>query len=147
MSNNLLVIFVSLLCFAVGCNSDPGPVPLSPPPPSKPQPAVPELAIEALDEVNAARAKRGLPAFVRDDALTQAAKAAAIYRAGCLLAGHTANDFAYLPQGAHAEAAGCGALPDDWGWGTCCTFDDWHVAGAAWARGSDGQRYMHLFVR
>jgi hypothetical protein len=102
---------------------------------------------DALDEVNAYRAKKGLPPFKHDPQLTIAAKRAAETRAKALWDGHLSNDFACLPAGATADAAGCGALEDSWGWGTCCMDDNYSHAGAAWVRGSDGKRYMHLFVR
>ena len=102
---------------------------------------------DALDEVNAYRAKRGLAPFLHDPQLTQAALTAAKTRASHLWAGHLQSDFACLPPGAHADSAGCGALEDSWGWGTCCADDNYSHAGAAWVRGSDGKRYMHLFVR
>lgn len=105
------------------------------------------VSVEALDEVNAARAARGLRPFVRDDGLTAAAKSAARFRAARRLAGHTPNDFAHLPPGANANAAGCAAWPPELGWGSCCCYENWTYAGAAWALGSDGQRYMHLYVR
>jgi len=104
-------------------------------------------AAEALDEVNAARAARGLRPFVKDDGLTQAAVAAATFRATGLIAGHTANDFGFLPAGASAPAAGCAAWEPSLGWGSCCTYEAYTYAGAAWVLGSDGRRYMHLFVR
>jgi len=47
--------------------------------------------------------------------------------------------------GALPENAEC--WPDGWGWGSCCTYERWVYAGAAWCIGPDGQRYMHLFVR
>lgn len=102
---------------------------------------------DALDEVNAYRAKKGLPPFQHDPQLTIAAKRAAETRASHLWAGHLQSDFACLPPGATADAAGCGALEDSWGWATCCMDDNYSHAGAAWVRGSDGKRYMHLFVR
>ncbi len=104
-------------------------------------------ATEALDEVNAARAARGLPPFAKDDQLTQAAIAAAKHRADYLMAGHTANDFAFLPAGASAHAAGCAAWEPSLGWGSCCTYEGYTYAGAAYALGRDGRRYMHLYVR
>ncbi len=104
-------------------------------------------ATDALDEVNATRAANGLPPFTRDANLTAAAEAAADYRAAYLLHGHTPNDFAFLPAGATAPAAGCAAWPASSGWGACCTYERWQYAGAAWAIGRDGRRYMHLFVR
>lgn len=103
---------------------------------------------EALDEVNAERAKRGLRPYVVDPLLTQAAKEAASRRASRFIHGHLPeSDFSCLPSGAHCNTAGCGALEPSWGWGTCCTYDNYTYAGAAWVMGSDGRRYMHLFVR
>lgn len=102
---------------------------------------------EALDEVNAARVARGLKPFVHDPLLSKAAYACAKTRAASHIHGHLQSDFAYLPSGASARAAGCGALDTSWGWGTCCTYDNYTYAGAAWVMGSDGRRYMHLFVR
>lgn len=106
----------------------------------------------ALHEVNFRRAQRGLPLYVEDESLTEAAAAAADYRAARLIQGHTSNDFAFLPQGAFARAAGCAAWDDSTvrqlGWGSCCSDDIGYThAGAAFAYGSDGRRYMHLFVR
>jgi hypothetical protein len=103
-------------------------------------------AEDALDELNAARAARGLSPYKRDDSLTEAAKAAAEFRASGLIAGHTSNDFAFLPAGSSASAAGCAAWDPSMGWGACCSYDGWSHAGAAWATGRDGRRYMHLFV-
>jgi hypothetical protein len=93
------------------------------------------------------RAQRGLRPFLRDEELTIAAERAAAFRAALLIAGHTANDFAYLPPGAVARAAGCAAWTPDGGWGSCCTYEPWTYAGAAWRMGRDGRRYMHLYVR
>lgn len=102
---------------------------------------------DAIDEVNAYRAKLGLAPFQRDELLTQAAQKAAEIRARRGIAGHLDSDFDCLPPGGQADAAGCGALEDSWGWGTCCMDGNYAHAGAAWVRGSDGKRYMHLFVR
>lgn len=104
-------------------------------------------ANDALDEVNAARAARGLPPYVRDPALTQAAQTVAIRRASTRTTGHTANDFSGLPPGSTAAASGCAAWPPQLGWGSCATYDRYTYAGAAWAQGPDGLRYMQLFVR
>lgn len=104
-------------------------------------------AADALAEVNAARAARGLRPFVHDPLLARAAELAAGFRAANRIAGHTSNDFAFLPPGASASAAGCGALDPSWGWGTCCTYDGYTYAGAGFAYGADGKRYMHVFVR
>ncbi len=101
---------------------------------------------DALAEVNAARAARGLPAFQRDDGLTQAAMAAADYRAARLIEGH-ANDFAFLPSGSGADAAGCAAWPQGMGFRSCCLYENWAYAGAATTKGRDGKLYHHLFVR
>jgi hypothetical protein len=106
-------------------------------------PALPD----ALDEVNATRAARGLAPFIRDDNLTAAAAGCAEFRAARLMAGHTSNDFAALPPGTSASASGCAAWPVGLGWGSCCTYDRYTYAGAAYAMGRDGRRYMHLFVR
>lgn len=102
---------------------------------------------DGLDEVNARRARSGLPPFVRDPLLTTAARAAAAFRAAHGLFGHTANDFAFVPAGATAASAGCAAYPAGYGWLSCCTYDGYTFAGAAWVTGADGRRYMHLFVR
>jgi hypothetical protein len=107
-------------------------------------------ADDALDEVNAARAARGLPPFARDPGLTSAAQAAADHRAQYFIAGHIGGgmgDFGFLPPGIWADAAGCGAMEASWGWNTCCTYEHYQSAGAAVAWGRDGRRYMHLFVR
>lgn len=104
-------------------------------------------ATDALDEVNAVRAKAGLHPYRRDKNLTIAAKRAAAYRADRLIAGHCNNDFSFLPQGSHAQAAGCAAWEPRMGWGSCCTYERWRYAGAAWKKGRDGRRYMHIFVR
>jgi hypothetical protein len=102
---------------------------------------------EALDEVNATRAARGLRPFVRDDNLTSAATVCAEFRAARLIEGHTSNDFAALPRGTSATSAGCAAWEPSFGWGACCTYEGYTYAGAAYAMGRDGRRYMHLFVR
>jgi len=108
----------------------------------------PALAGEdALAEVNAARAVRGLRPFLKDADLTAGAINVADFRAARLMAGHTGNDFAGLPEGCTATAAGCAAWEPSWGWGACCTYENHRYAGAAWAIGRDGRRYMHLFVR
>lgn len=101
----------------------------------------------ALDEVNARRARRGLRPFIFDEGLTQAAEQCAAIRASRFIDGHLPNDFAYLPPGSTASAAGCGALEPSWGWGTCCMDDNYTYAGAGLVMGANGKRYMHLFVR
>lgn len=105
-------------------------------------------AQEALDEVNAARAKRHLPPLLRDAWLTEGAKAAAAYRAEHLIKDHTRNDFSFLPAGVKADAAGCAALKPEDGFGSCCMYErKWTFAGAASCAGKDGLVYHHLFVR
>ncbi len=113
-----------------------------------PTPAGTQESKDALGEVNAARAAKGMPALAHDDLLTQAAYACAQARAASHNAGHTGNDFAYLPSGGQATSAGCAGLDPSWGWQSCCWDDpQWRAAGAAWVMGSDGRRYMHIFVR
>lgn len=106
---------------------------------------------DALAEVNAARARYGLKPFVNDKLLNQAAQAAAKYRAAHRISGHVPGgrgDFQFVPAGGEARAAGCAAWNKSDGWGSCCTYDTGYTyAGAAWAIGSDGKRYMHLFCR
>jgi hypothetical protein len=80
---------------------------------------------DALAEVNALRAARGLPPFIKDDHLTSAARTAAQHRACNLCSGHTSNDFACLPAGCSASAAGCAAWHPSEGWGSCCTYDSY----------------------
>jgi hypothetical protein len=72
------------------------------------------------------------------------------HRARFRIAGHVTGgmgDFAFLPAGTRADSAGAGALEPSWGWGTCCTYEGYEAAGAAFAWGADGKRYMSLFVR
>lgn len=102
---------------------------------------------DGLDEVNAKRAARGLRPFLRDEGLTRAAQACAAFRARAGLFGHTSNDFAFVPPGTSCASAGCAAYPASYGWMSCCTYEGYTHAGAAWVTGADGKRYMHLFVR
>ncbi len=113
----------------------------------KEHPQVEHQGTEALDEVNATRASRGLPPFQYDEGLTRAAQACCQFRADRLIQGHTSNDFAFVPAGSFASAGGCAAWEPWMGWGACCTYEHYTYAGAAYAMGSDGRRYMHLFVR
>jgi hypothetical protein len=101
---------------------------------------------DALAAANAERAARGLPPFQYDPGLAAAAEAAATYRASYGIAGHTANDFQFLPAGASAPAAGCAAWPDGMGFGSCCLHESWTYAGAATVRGRNGLLFHHLFV-
>lgn len=107
----------------------------------------PDGATEALAEVNAKRATRGLPPYIYDEGLTVAASAAASHRARHLIFGHSANDFNFLPSGSTAASAGCAAYPASYGWLSCDIWERNHYAGAAWAAGRDGKRYMHIFIR
>jgi len=104
---------------------------------------------DALAAVNALRAQRGLSPYLPDPHLQKAAQACAEYRATYLIEGHTSNDFAFVSvQSWPATATGCVAWEPRWGWGSCCTYDRGYTyAGAGWALGSDGRRYMSLFVR
>lgn len=101
-------------------------------------------AVDALSEVNYARARRGLRPFIKDSGLTQAAINAATERGRNRIKGHTNNDFKYSRS---ATSAGCGAMEPSWGWNTCCTYENYTYAGAAYVTGADGNRYMHLYVR
>lgn len=102
---------------------------------------------DALDQVNAQRAARGLPAYLRDGGLSLAAENAAQYRAANRLFGHCSNDFAFLPPGSTADAAGCAAHPPSYGFLACAVYDGYQFAGAATIIGRDGLAYHHLFVR
>lgn len=110
--------------------------------------AVPALgdSWDALDEVNHARAARGLPPFQYDRNLAIAAGACAEHRAARRLAGHSSNDFAFVPAGTKCDATGCAAWPQGMGWGSCCSYEHYERAGAAYVIGPDGLRYMSLFV-
>lgn len=101
---------------------------------------------DALSEVNAARSQRGLRPFQPDESLRQAAYSCAKQRASRLISGHLPeSDFHYL--NGNASAAGCAAWPQELGFGSCCLYENYTYAGAAWAIGKDGKRYCHLFVR
>jgi len=107
-------------------------------------------APDALAEVNAKRAARGLRPYAHDPALTEAAQKCAAYRAARLMFGHVTGgmgDFQFLAPGVRCSATGCAAYPDQYGWMSCAIYDNFTHAGAAWVRGADGKRYMHLFLR
>lgn len=105
---------------------------------------------DALDEVNAKRATRGLQPLVRDAALTEAAYKCAKARASRHVDGHLPeSDFSLLSSSVNTDgvAAGCAALDTSWGWQSCCWDDPGYThGGAAWVMGDDGKRYMHIFV-
>lgn len=102
---------------------------------------------DALHEVNAKRAQRGLRPYLHCPLLTMAANRCAELRARQRISGHLPNDFAHQPPGANASATGCAAWPPSMGWGSCAIYDRYTYAGAAYAYGADGLRYMHLFLR
>ena len=105
---------------------------------------------DALDEVNAHRAARGLRPFVRDPGLMASAQELAQHRAAHRIQGHVSGgmgDFGFLRHGSSASSAGAGAWAPGTGWGTCCTYENYTYAGAGYAIGADGLRYMSLFVR
>lgn len=117
---------------------------------AKPYTGKDKEAKDALAEVNAARAARGLKPYLNDPLLNQAAYAAASYRAAHLINGHVPGgrgDFQFLPAGADSHVAGCGGLDPSWGWGACGTYGNYTYCGAAWVMGKDGKRYMHAFYR
>lgn len=106
-----------------------------------------EILNEALADLNRQRAQRGMRPYIEDPLLTQAAQAAASFRASRGMEGHTGNDFQFVPGGTSAQAAGCAAWPPSMGFGACCCFEGWTYAGAATVIGRDGRAYHHLFVR
>lgn len=101
----------------------------------------------ALDEVNALRKAKGLKPYLIDSGLQLGAEKCADYRAAHLIEGHTRNDFRFLPLKVEAEAAGAGAAVPKAGWLSCCVYEDWDYAGAAYKVGKNGKRYMTIFVR
>jgi hypothetical protein len=104
---------------------------------------------DALDDANSQRQRKGLPAFIRDDAMTEAAKACATYRAQRRIEGHVRGgmgDFQFVPKGSWADAAGCSVRDPGDPFATCCLFERWKYAGAAKVIGPDGREYHHLFV-
>jgi hypothetical protein len=110
------------------------------------EPQVVATAEQVLAEVNQLRAQRGMRPYILDTRLTEAALRCAIYRAERRMDGHTSNDFGFL-SGCSATSAGCAAWPVGAGWGSCCIYENATYAGAGFAIGTDGKRYMHLFVR
>lgn len=130
------------------CQSAPQALPApQPAPPAKP--VVDAAAIDALDQLNAQRATRGLRPYLRDENLMIAARSAAVFRMRLRMHGHTANDFQFLPSGCTSVAAGCAAWPAamNLGFGACGTDGSYTYAGAATVLGPDGQEYHHAFYR
>lgn len=103
--------------------------------------------IAAIDQVNALRASAGLSAYIHDEQLTAAAVACATARAKAGIHGHTANDFAFLPEGVRSSCAGCAAWPVEMGFGACAIYDRYKFCGAATVIGPDGKAYHHAFYR
>lgn len=84
------------------------------------------VQVDALAEVNACRAARGLRPFLKCDGLTRAAIRAATHRAIFRIRGHCSGnmgDFQFLPEGFNASAAGCAAWPSELGFGSCCMYE------------------------
>ena len=76
---------------------------------TRPEHAAIIMALQTPMTAIAMWAARGLRPFIRDEGLTQAARACAAFRARSLLFGHTGNDFAFVPAGTSASSAGCAA--------------------------------------
>jgi hypothetical protein len=144
-----------------GCSGGVCPLPAVPPseapkalPGKKADAEVSTDGSDALDEVNGWRVSRGMAPFAKCPQLTVGAHNVAKFRAAHGIAGHTPNDFAGLPAGCSASGAGSGAWPvglvttTGETFGACLTDSQrYTTAGAAWAIGADGRRYMQLFVR
>lgn len=103
---------------------------------------------EALDECNLQRQHFGLPPLIRDPELMRAAQRKAEWKA----AHHVTSQYGY--DGHEGQTPpddcieGCGALTPFWGWGTCeTTLTGSWPAGAGLAMGTDGRRYMVLWIR
>lgn len=112
------------------------------------------MAGDALDQVNAKRARLGLRPFIRDEGLTQGAVACAKFRAAHHHHGHWmvgGGDFSFLPPGVQMAAGGAEA-PGWWNhdpaWLTCCDDESqWTYAGAGVAQDETGAYYQSLFVK
>lgn len=102
---------------------------------------------DALAEVNAQRAARGMRPYLLCLQLQEAARACATYRARWRIVGHLQSDFVFLPPGARASCTGCAAWPPSMGFGACEIFGGYTYAGAATVRGADGLNYCHLFLK
>lgn len=122
---------------------------------------------DGIYELNKQRARHGLRPFIRDENLSRAAKACSIYRAKHRISGHCTyyiqngimyrlSDFYFIPRGTmdiSRVTGGCAAWPvglilsNGDTWGSCAKHDNYTYAGAWYAIGTDGIRYMQLFVR
>lgn len=137
-------------CQGGQCSVVASPLPQPLTPTASPSKVTGQSCDDALAEVNAARAQRGLKPYINDPVLNKAARKCAERRAAIHCEGHCPeSDFAYLdpvyPVG--TCVGGCAAWEPSWGWGACATYDNYTYCGAAWVMGSDGKRYMHLFCR
>jgi hypothetical protein len=104
-----------------------------------------EVCEDALAEVNAERAKRGLKPYIHDPLLAKAALECAKQRASRLIHGHLPeSDFTYLPKevSVNGVVGGCAAWAD--GFGACAMYDNYTYCGASWVRGSDGLKYCQI---
>jgi len=99
---------------------------------------------DALAEVNALRAARGLPAFIYDEKLTIAAQKCAEFRASHRITFHTENDFSFIPAGGSARASGTGVSSGQFS--ACCILENYKHAGAAVVE-VNGRRFCQVFVR
>lgn len=105
-----------------------------------------DAAFDALNLVNQQRAAMGLKPFIRDEALTAAAMSLSVHRAQHRIAGHTRNDFQFLPPGSNATASGCCYTPRS-DWGACCTDDRKATHAGAAVAVVNGRWFCSIFVR
>ncbi len=114
------------------------------------KPAKPRPANDTLDEINAWRATKGLPPFIRDEMFTESAQRCADYRAAHLLEGHTYMDHQFLSDksGITKIASGCAKRSPGERFNSCGIEKTVYTrCGAAVAIGRDGQVYMQVFLR
>lgn len=103
---------------------------------------------DGLAEVNAQRARAGLPPLTPDAEFQRFAQGKAEWQAArgiCLSNGFNGHEGPAVPT---RGAEGTGHASHDWGWVTCrmWTRGSW-PAGAGLAIGTDGKRYMCLVIR
>jgi len=101
----------------------------------------------AIGEVNALRAARGLPPLTEDAGLTAGALNVADFRAQRGILGHTASDSNGLPIGVTCRAFGCGWRTGPGEFTTCHMYGNWTRAGAAKAIGLNGVTLYQIFVK